>query len=173
MAEIKSTLDLVMEKTRHLSLSREEKEENRRRELDGRLKGLFQQLEDGLLDVEALTGKLDGMLEEGGDTDRALVCRRLVERVRPEKENGPWIRLLTQYCRADADRLEQAVQDVRREMEAAVVGRRRQMIDELASLGISGSAVRPNLDDDAVLADKRRQLSDRLAETLVQMVPLS
>ncbi len=173
MAEIKSTLDLVMEKTRHLTLSREEKEENRRRELAGRLRGLLQQLEDGLLGVEALTSKIDGLLQNGDEEARSLLCRHLMAHVNAEKENGPWIRLLTQYCRADAVRLEKAVQEVRRQLDAAVTERRRQLLDELASQGVSGSAVRPNLDRDAVLDEKRRRLSRHLSDMLAQMVPLS
>ncbi len=173
MAEIKSTLDLVMEKTRHLTLSREEKEENRRRELAGRLKGLLQQLEDGLLDVEALTTKIDGLLQDGNEEDRSLLCRHLMAHVNAEEENDPWIRLLTKYCRADAVQLEQAVQEVRRQLDAAVTERRWQLLDELASQGVSGSAVRPNLDGDVVLDEKCRRLSGHLADKLAKMVPLS
>ena len=39
MTEIKSTLDLVMEKTRHLILSDEEKQEQKENEFKKKLKG--------------------------------------------------------------------------------------------------------------------------------------
>ena len=42
MAEIKSTLDLVMERTRHLSQSTAEKEAQRRGDFEKRLQGLLQ-----------------------------------------------------------------------------------------------------------------------------------
>ena len=54
MGEIKSTLDLVMEKTRHLTLSREEKEEQKRVEVNKRLKGLVQKYQDNLLKKDRL-----------------------------------------------------------------------------------------------------------------------
>ena len=59
MGEIKSTLDLVMEKTRHLTLSQEEKEEQKHIEVDKRLKGLLQKYQDNLLKKEQLEKELD------------------------------------------------------------------------------------------------------------------
>ena len=64
MGEIKSTLDLVMEKTRHLTLSQKEKEEQKQIEVNKRLKGLLQKYQDNLLRKEGTTGTRTGKLEE-------------------------------------------------------------------------------------------------------------
>ena len=45
MAEIKSTLDLVMEKTRNLTLSSEEKQAQKQIEIGNRIKGLVQKFQ--------------------------------------------------------------------------------------------------------------------------------
>ena len=42
MGEIKSTLDLVLEKTKNLTLSSEEKEEQKQKEIEKRIKGMMQ-----------------------------------------------------------------------------------------------------------------------------------
>ena len=54
MGEIKSTLDLVMEKTRHLTLSQKEKDGQKQIEVNKRLKGLLQKYRDNLLREEQL-----------------------------------------------------------------------------------------------------------------------
>ena len=48
MGEIKSTLDLVLEKTKNLTLSSEEKEEQNQKEIENRIKGMVQKYQDGL-----------------------------------------------------------------------------------------------------------------------------
>jgi len=59
MGEIKSTLDLVMEKTRHLTLSPEEKDAQTKVEVHKRLKGLVQKYQDNLLRKDGLEKELD------------------------------------------------------------------------------------------------------------------
>ena len=47
MAEVKSTMDLIMEKTKHLTMSEEEKEGFRRKELSGKIRGLVHKSMEG------------------------------------------------------------------------------------------------------------------------------
>ena len=51
MAEIKSTLDIIMEKARDINVSEEEKKAFQRNEFEGKARGLLQKLLDGLLDL--------------------------------------------------------------------------------------------------------------------------
>ena len=55
MAEIKSTLDLVMERTKHLQLSEHERSEQKARESEARIRGLIQKLQDQMLSEEQFT----------------------------------------------------------------------------------------------------------------------
>jgi hypothetical protein len=54
MGEIKSTLDLVLEKTKNLTLSSEEKETQKRKEIENRIKGMVQKYQDGILSQNQL-----------------------------------------------------------------------------------------------------------------------
>jgi hypothetical protein len=54
MGEIKSTLDLVMEKTKDLTLSSEEKKAQKQKEIENRIKGLLQKYQDGFLSKSEL-----------------------------------------------------------------------------------------------------------------------
>ena len=52
MAEIKSTLDLVMEKTKNLSLSSEERQAQKSKEIESRIRGLLQKFKDQALSAD-------------------------------------------------------------------------------------------------------------------------
>ena len=54
MGEIKSTLDLVLEKTRHLSQTDEEKQVQKQKDIANRLNGLLQQYQDRMLSLTQL-----------------------------------------------------------------------------------------------------------------------
>ena len=64
MGEIKSTLDLVMEKTKHLSLSDEEKQSQKKAELEKRVNGLLQKYQDQVLSLEQLLGEYTRLKQE-------------------------------------------------------------------------------------------------------------
>ncbi|MCK9276084.1 MAG: hypothetical protein M0P57_13445 [Syntrophales bacterium] len=49
MAEIKSTLDIIMEKTRGMTLSDQEKKEIRLKEQEGKIKGLVERFSVGFI----------------------------------------------------------------------------------------------------------------------------
>ncbi len=59
MGEIKSTIDLVLEKTRNLTLSTEEKLGLAREELDKKLRGLLNRYLDNLLPLSRLKEEVE------------------------------------------------------------------------------------------------------------------
>ena len=52
MGEIKSTLDIIMEKTKGLTMSEEERTSFKEKELTGKVKGLVQKYINGFLRLE-------------------------------------------------------------------------------------------------------------------------
>jgi hypothetical protein len=72
MAEIKSTLDLIMERTRNLSMTPEEKEALRRKEWHSRIQGWLQRYLDGLMGTNSLKEAILDLLD------------------RPEKRSAPF-----------------------------------------------------------------------------------
>ena len=48
MGEIKSTMDIIMEKTKGLTMTEEEKAEYKHKELTGKVRGLIQKFLDGI-----------------------------------------------------------------------------------------------------------------------------
>lgn len=94
MGEIKSTLDLVMERTRHLSLSAEERAQQQRDDFEKRLQGLLQQYEDGALPADGLEKRIAGLQSELKMDDARLVVAGVVKRIDPDQDNRARLALL-------------------------------------------------------------------------------
>ena len=107
MGEIKSTLDLVMERTRHLSMSAEEKAHQQQADFAKRLQGLLQQYADGAMDVERLRDRISAIQAGLNMTDQEPVLTAIIERIDPEKDNQPWLALLTNLAPAISQPLDE------------------------------------------------------------------
>lgn len=171
MGEIKSTLDLVMERTRHLSMSAQEKWQQRQAEFARRLQGLLQQYADGAMAVERLRDRINALQAELAMTDPDPVLAAIIERIDPEKDNQSWTALLTDLSPAISQPLDEILTTFQKESASLfeVTGERlRQAIARRH--GISGSAVVPNpaMNPDFVeqLAQLRQKTHTRLIDLL-------
>ena len=149
MGEIKSTLDLVMEKTKHLSLSKAEKEKQQRVEVKKTLRGLVQKFKDQQLKPEMFTKELKALEEQYRLTDRHMLVDEILDQMDLEQENTQLLILLKDVCVKEITGFESVLEDFINELTEAKNNRsdeiRRDLSDKHA---ISGSAVIPNLDAD-------------------------
>ena len=149
MGEIKSTLDLVMEKTRDLTLSSEEKKAQKQKEIENRIKGLLQKYQDGVLTKSEL--KTDyGILKKDYNIseDHALI-NEITARLKPDRDNQPLLELIHECCSIETTGIENIIEHFREVKLAAEKDNRERLKELLAQQhGISGSAVVPNLEKD-------------------------
>ncbi len=170
MSEIKSTLDLVLEKTKHLSLSEEEKAGQQRETYQQHLKGLLQKYADGLLTSDSFQDQLKTMQEQLNFNDEKLLISQILIHVDPDQDNTHWLDLLDVY----RPNLRIPLQEI-----LAVYAQRRETIsqsniqhhmDQLKSeRQIHGSAVLPNLFGDREFQEKLTILRQ---ETLTNIAAL-
>jgi len=64
MGEIRSTMDIIMEKAKGLTMSEEEKETFRKKETEGKVRGFLQRFLDGFIDAERLKDEIGSLGEE-------------------------------------------------------------------------------------------------------------
>ena len=74
MGEIKSTLDLVLEKTKHLSQSSDEKQSQIRKDIEMRINGLLQKYQDGVSSLEQLQRDYEALKTEYKLTDNTIMA---------------------------------------------------------------------------------------------------
>ena len=162
MAEIKSTLDLVMEKTKHLKLTEEEKAEMQLQDFLKKVPFYLDRILNSVLTPEQLLDETNSLPQEltgrarreiAGQVSQALdltgksdtlisVLEMLVE---PD-----WSEILAEvkHCR---DKYRQAREGVGQKVEA-------RLLDEFSALGIRGSAVVAKLDGNPVWEAEDQEL---------------
>jgi hypothetical protein len=149
MGEIKSTLDLVMEKTRHLTLSQKEKEEQKQIEVNKRLKGLLQKYQDNLLRKEQLEQELGSLRKTFDLNVNEMLLHILLDGLKLGSNNISLLVLLSAICGLDVSGLEELFHDFQNTIEIAAQKRIEEVKANLAKKRlISGSAVVPNLEID-------------------------
>jgi hypothetical protein len=87
MAKIKSTLDLIMEKTKHLSLNEEEKNALEQKELSQRVQAPLVLYLKGERDVNYLAHELDLLPAESMEEAKRLSLEFLMDRLSPVEDN--------------------------------------------------------------------------------------
>ena len=84
MSEIKSTLDIIMEKAKKFSVTEEEKKGFRRQELEGKIKGLVQKAVDGSLDSERFQIQVAALQTKDKDLVDQILQNEVVARLEVE-----------------------------------------------------------------------------------------
>jgi hypothetical protein len=159
MAEIKSTLDLVLEKTKNLTLSSEEKAAQRRKEIENRIKGLLQKYQDGLLSKSELTADYKVLKKDLNMSKDDAFFNEMIGRLEPTQDNRPLLELMPECCGIDPTAIEEIIENFRSTYLAAEKARKAGVKEDLAQkYNISGSAVLPNLDADEQWLREARQL---------------
>lgn len=178
MSEIKSTLDLVMEKTRHLTLTQEEKEAQKRTEAEHRLNGLVQKYQDNLLRKENLEEELNSLKTTYGLNVDKMLAELLLNRLKLGRNNRLFLELLSEFCEVNLKKLQAIFQKFQEAVKSVTEERVEQIKSDLAKKRfISGSAVVPNLESDkgwlSMLGRINREFNQMLNEertALIQML---
>jgi hypothetical protein len=171
VGEIKSTLDLVMEKTRNLKMSSEEKQEQKAKESERRIKGLLQKLQDGLLTEDQLITEYENLKKTAALTDDSLLIEEIVTRLDPHHDTRSLMGILKKCCHQDTTGIETIIDDYRDTFHQASRKRIKQIKEDFAHKhSITGSAVVPNLDIDEDWQQEahalRIQLKNRLRKEM-------
>ena len=155
MGEIKSTLDLVMERTRHLSLSDEEKQRQQAEAFEKRLQGLLQQYADGALSIEQLRERIVTLETELKTPDRQILRAAVVKRIDPDRDNARWLDLLAQETPAVCGPLQASLDAYRTRRAELLEAAAQEQREGLARRhGIAGTAVAPNPRQDPVCQER-------------------
>lgn len=161
MGEIKSTLDLVMEKTKNLSLSNEEREQQKNTEIKSRLRGLVQKFQDNILSADNFRSDYQRLKKEYERTNNSHLIAEICSQILPGKDNRALFDLLAEFKASGFEGLKSALQEFQTVLDTAAEQRRRILKDQLAQTHfISGSAVVPNLENDA----EWRQTSEKIKQ---------
>lgn len=173
MAEIKSTLEIVMEKTKGLRMSESDKEKLREEALSQKAKGLCSRYLEGQIDWEALVTDLRGRDERDRSLIKRAVYHHLVESLDISSYNDLASRAIEALANGRAKEILKKVHDLttsyfkgRQKKQKKI---RPDIWAKLAKKGISGSAVEPNVNDSPEWKQMEKQLIRQYREKLGEL----
>ena len=149
MAEIKSTLELAMERTRKILISQEEKEEIKRKEIVQKATGMFHRYMDDNLSLNEMTKEIERMEEKARATVRDVLLSQWIDAVSLDAENEKLLRGIESLKGRNVDDVKQKLEVLRSEYEREKheaeqnVGVR--LAEALRNENIHGSAVVPHV----------------------------
>ena len=159
MGEIKSTLDLVLEKTKDLTLSSEEKKAQKQKEIENRIKGLLQKYQDGLLSKSELKSEYEILKKNYKMSENDALINAIKGRLEPDRDNQPLLELMHECCAIGTTEIETIIEHFKEAKLAAEKDRMERLKELLAQQhGISGSAVVPNLGKDEKWRQETRHM---------------
>ena len=147
MAEIKSTLDLIMERTKDLTLTDEEKKFIQRKEWEGKVKGWVQKFMDDLIDIHHLKSDLRTQSSEYPEI-RQLLKMELLENIQPDRDNGRIFQLFEEVLNFPSKSLKNMIKSFSKDVKIEAMKRMDSRREELRDKKIYGSSVIPNLHSD-------------------------
>ena len=159
MGEIKSTLDLVLEKTKNLTLSSEEEEEQKQKEIENRIKGMLQKYQDGMLSKSQLISDYEILKTDYNMLQNNALIIQITQRIEPDRDNRPLLEILQECGAIDTAAIETIIENFRKAYRAASQNRIKRLKENLAQqYNISGSAVLPNLAADEQWRQEAREM---------------
>jgi hypothetical protein len=169
MGEIRSTLDIIMEKAKGVQVTDEDKAIFMRREVEGKIRGLMQKALDGVIHVKGLQSEMEALDPDRQEIAMAALRRECLERLALDKDNRGLLDILSRAARFETKPVEKLILRYREDLEAKRVDREAVLREELKSLGISGSAVVPNLKADPEWIGHSAEARDRFHQELASL----
>jgi hypothetical protein len=169
VGEIRSTLDLVLEKTRNLTLSEEEKRNLAREEVDKKTRAIIGKYLDNLLPLNRIKEELESIESSEPDLPYKLFTVHLLAHVDLDIDISAILSALKEVVGFDTAPLEALQQEYKAEKEVARRSFAEDTLSAIKERGISGSAVVPNLDGISEWVQFQRELSERYREKIGEL----
>jgi hypothetical protein len=149
MAEIKSTLELALERTKKMAISEKEKEEIRQKKLLEKAKGLFHRYRQGHASLNELQKEIERMDEKTSAAVKEFLLSQWLDALSFKDENERLLKgiewLKNGRIEEVRERFRQLFSQYREEMQKTKHEVRTQLEEALKREGIEGSAVEPNV----------------------------
>ena len=166
MGEIKSTLEIIMEKTKDLTLTEEEKKEFKQKDMAGKIRGIIQKFLDGILDLKRFKIEIAALEKDNRDMVNRLIIDELFQKIEPEVDNTLFLQILDTREGIDTDPIKEILADFQKRLAEEEAVYEKGFMKNLKNKGISGSAVIPNINADPHWIDNLSEMEKEFEERL-------
>jgi len=173
MAEIKSTLELALERTKKMTISDKEKEEIRQKKLFERSKGLFHRYREGHAPLSELQKETERMDEKTSAAVKDFLLSQWIDALSLKDEDERLIKgiewLKNGRLEGTRERFRHLSSQYREETEKIRQETRTQLVEALKREGIAGSAIEPNVEGDLLRKEAVEKLDHLYGEKLEEI----
>ncbi len=151
MAEIKSTLDLVMERTKHLKMSQDEKRALDVEETLKKIPGLIQKYVEGAMKDRAFRKEIENCCKVDSDVVKKEVVKELARSLTFKNQEKD-LRVIDALRIIDPDNsvslvdLENCIRNFYDSQKNLMEDKTSKFLNELERIGIKGSAILPRVE---------------------------
>ncbi len=150
MAEIKSAIELAMERTKGLRLSNEEKEKLKEEEIHTRARGLVNRYLEQDFHTREVERELSRLAPAEGKEMETLFVNYLSEAIDLDRKNDLIFRGIESFREGNEgtiEKMEELIRKYREKKDREYQKVEKDALGELERRGISGSAVQPAMED--------------------------
>ena len=145
MGEIRSTMDIIMEKTKGLTMTDEEKAELKQHELTGKIKGFMQKFFDNSINLDRLRTESAVLREEQQEMFDQIIKEEATKRIELEGNNEPVFNILESTTSMDLAPTQKILADFEQRLKNERKVHEQALRDKLKEKGVYGSAILPNI----------------------------
>ncbi len=171
MSEIKSTLDLIMEKTRHLSMNQEEKESVKKQELARKVRGIISLFLSEERDATYLDHQMKLLAEDDKNEGNKICKNLLIERIHSFEDNQRVLAGVEKLLgENERDRWEGIIEKLKTplmaESEKTRLESESHFREILAAEGLRGPAILPRPEKDPLLKEEKERVAKAFEQAL-------
>jgi hypothetical protein len=163
MGEIKSTLELAMERTKRFAVSEKEKEEIKQKEVLQKATGLFHRYREGRLSLNDVLKEVERMERKTATTVKEYLLTQWIDTLSLEEDNDrilKGVESLKEKSIAEVkQRFDYLLSQYQKEKERVKEKTGVQLVETLKKDGIWGSAVEPKLEGSEIWKKENENLS--------------
>ena len=171
MGEIKSTIDIIMEKLKKIEISDEDKKRLLKKEAEDTAKKLIvEYLEKG--DLQVITEQLNKLKEEKREETKKALLREAIIRIQPYGDkNKEMIRLMSELLKTDLSRpIKDMLSSAEEELDQIKEKCKKELLNRLKRREIYGSAVIPNIEADPEWKQALKKMNDKLKSDVNDLI---
>ena len=162
MAEIKSTLELAMERTKKITISKEEREEIKQKESLQKANGLFHRYREGLLSLNEILREIERMDQKTRTMANEILLSQWIDALSLNEEGERFLKGIEALKEGDINEVKQKFNHLlsRYQTEKGKIIEEVgvQLTEALRKDNIYGSAVEPNIEQSEIWKKESEKL---------------
>ncbi len=173
MAEIKSTLELAMERTKRFTLSEKEREEIKQRETIQKAASLFHRYQAGNLQLNEILKEMEKMDEGTSEEVKKWLLSKWIDTLSLEEDPEKIFKAIEFFSSKKIDDLKKnhdlLFSQYQEEMSEVEKSLKNQFLEELRAKGIYGGAIDPKLEGTERWISEKERLIGSYREKLEEI----